>query len=240
MDGEKIGEKEKEKGGSNWGKKEMDEDKKVCPTDDKKGCLLTITDLEGLILWGLFLFALNTDKTLIFSLYFANKITILLCFSGAVKWYKTLLQPWYRPLPNNIVVFEFAFWGEFLGRFKKALNLMFMRFCEVLRKLKIPKSWGWKSFLGKFSRFWEGFWETFGNTFYLQNRKGFLIMRKKNYKGRCTKISVSKSKEVCRTYDNIAFKYLKVLWQYPNKSRSQSSCSSVSVISHVPVTTGSK
>lgn len=36
-------------------------------------------------------------------------------------------------------------------------------------------------------------------------------MRKKNYKGRCTKISVSKSKEVCRTYDDIAFKYLNIL-----------------------------
>lgn len=36
-------------------------------------------------------------------------------------------------------------------------------------------------------------------------------MRKKNYKGRCTKRTVSKSKEVCKTYDDIAFKYLDLL-----------------------------
>lgn len=36
-------------------------------------------------------------------------------------------------------------------------------------------------------------------------------MRKKNYKGRCVKRVVGKSKEVCRTYDDIAFKYLDVL-----------------------------
>ncbi len=36
-------------------------------------------------------------------------------------------------------------------------------------------------------------------------------MRKKNYKGRCQKKSVSKSREVCRTYSDIQFKYLDVL-----------------------------
>lgn len=36
-------------------------------------------------------------------------------------------------------------------------------------------------------------------------------MRKKNYKGRCEKLSVSKSKEVCRMYSEIQKKYLAML-----------------------------
>ena len=36
-------------------------------------------------------------------------------------------------------------------------------------------------------------------------------MRKRNFKGRCVKRSVSKSQEVCRTYDAIQNAYLDVL-----------------------------
>lgn len=36
-------------------------------------------------------------------------------------------------------------------------------------------------------------------------------MRKKNYKGRCVKRTMPKSKEVCKTYDNIQYSYLDVL-----------------------------
>lgn len=36
-------------------------------------------------------------------------------------------------------------------------------------------------------------------------------MRKKNYKGRCEKVSVSKSKDVCRLYSEIQKKYLGML-----------------------------
>ena len=36
-------------------------------------------------------------------------------------------------------------------------------------------------------------------------------MRKKNFKGRCIKRTVSKSKDVCRTYDEIQFACLDVL-----------------------------
>lgn len=36
-------------------------------------------------------------------------------------------------------------------------------------------------------------------------------MRKKNYKGRCEKVSVSKSKDVCRLYSEIQKKYLRML-----------------------------
>ena len=36
-------------------------------------------------------------------------------------------------------------------------------------------------------------------------------MRKKNFKGRCIKRTVSKSKDICRTYDEIQFACLDVL-----------------------------
>lgn len=36
-------------------------------------------------------------------------------------------------------------------------------------------------------------------------------MRKKNYKGRCEKRSISKCQEVCRTYDDIQFAYADIL-----------------------------
>lgn len=48
-----------------------------------------------------------------------------------------------------------------------------------------------------------------------QNQKG-KIMRKRNYKGRCIKKSVSKSKEVCKLYDEIQCAYLTVMQDNPN------------------------
>lgn len=36
-------------------------------------------------------------------------------------------------------------------------------------------------------------------------------MRKKNYKGRCEKRSISKCKEICRTYDSIQYAYADIL-----------------------------
>lgn len=36
-------------------------------------------------------------------------------------------------------------------------------------------------------------------------------MRKKNYKGRCEKRSISKCKEICRTYDAIQYAYADIL-----------------------------
>ncbi len=38
-------------------------------------------------------------------------------------------------------------------------------------------------------------------------------MRKKNYKGRCEKRTLSKCKEVCRTYDRVQFTYADYLQQ---------------------------
>lgn len=41
-------------------------------------------------------------------------------------------------------------------------------------------------------------------------------MRKKGYKGRCEKKSLSKSKEVCRTYDPLQSKYADMLEESPD------------------------
>ena len=41
-------------------------------------------------------------------------------------------------------------------------------------------------------------------------------MRKKNYKGRCEKRTLSKCKEICRTYDNIQSTYADLLQQNDN------------------------
>lgn len=38
-------------------------------------------------------------------------------------------------------------------------------------------------------------------------------MRKKNYKGRCEKRTLSKCKEICRTYDGIQYTYADLLQQ---------------------------
>ena len=44
-----------------------------------------------------------------------------------------------------------------------------------------------------------------------QQNIGGALMRKKGYKGRCEKKSLSKSKEVCRTYDPLQSKYADAL-----------------------------
>lgn len=41
-------------------------------------------------------------------------------------------------------------------------------------------------------------------------------MRKRGYKGRCQKISLSKSKEICRTYDSIQSMYAEKLEESPD------------------------
>jgi hypothetical protein len=41
-------------------------------------------------------------------------------------------------------------------------------------------------------------------------------MRKMGFKGRCIKISLSKSKEICRTYDSIQGKYAEKLQESPD------------------------
>ena len=77
--------------------------------------------------------------------------------------------------------------------------------------IKIPRN----TFLGDLICFWEHFWEglphfgkiNFGNC----QISGGAAMRKKGYKGRCEKKDLSKSQEVCRTYDAIQSNYADIL-----------------------------
>lgn len=66
--------------------------------------------------------------------------------------------------------------------------------------------WEEKLFLGSYSLFLG----TFLGKYNYQNRKDDSMV-KRNYKGRCTKKSVSKSKDVCRAYSDIQLGYLDVL-----------------------------
>ena len=70
-----------------------------------------------------------------------------------------------------------------------------------------------KSFLGKFICFWGRFWEI-GLVKIIQ--KEVNVMRKKNYKGCCTKRMLSKSKEVVRTYDPLQYAYADILQKNEN------------------------
>lgn len=63
------------------------------------------------------------------------------------------------------------------------------------------------TFLGGEIRFWESFWEDF---FVIKFGKDNYMI-KKNYKGRCIKKSVEKSKEVCKIYNDIQLAYLDIL-----------------------------
>ena len=56
------------------------------------------------------------------------------------------------------------------------------------------------------------FWGTFlGNQFVPIIYKEVLTMRKKNYKGRCEKRTLSKANEIIRTYDAIQSVYANIL-----------------------------
>ncbi len=70
-----------------------------------------------------------------------------------------------------------------------------------------------KSFLG--NKFVFGNWFfIFGRCFWgmFDNKESEVFrMRKKNYKGRCEKRSISKCNEVCRTYDAIQYAYADIL-----------------------------
>lgn len=80
---------------------------------------------------------------------------------------------------------------------------------------KIPRN----TFLGDLSCFWEHFWEVlshFGKILHILGKwncqiSGGAAMRKKGYKGRCEKKDLSKSQEVCRTYDAIQSNYADIL-----------------------------
>lgn len=76
---------------------------------------------------------------------------------------------------------------------------------------KIPRN----PFLGDSICFWEHFWEGLSHSGKINFRNcqisGGAAMRKKGYKGRCEKKDLSKSREVCRTYDAIQSNYADIL-----------------------------
>ena len=73
-----------------------------------------------------------------------------------------------------------------------------------------------KNVFGKIFGFWEEksrFGEHFGESVKYITKVEGVMMRKKNYKGRCEKRTLSKCKEVCRTYDRIQFAYADYIQQ---------------------------
>lgn len=60
-------------------------------------------------------------------------------------------------------------------------------------------------------RFWGDFWESFWEDYFVVKFGKDNYMIKKNYKGRCIKKSVEKSKEVCKIYNDIQLAYLNIL-----------------------------
>ncbi len=73
---------------------------------------------------------------------------------------------------------------------------------------KIPRN----TFLEDSICFWEHFWENLSILGKWNCRiSGGAAMRKKGYKGRCEKKDLSKSQEVCRTYDAIQSNYADIL-----------------------------
>ena len=105
-------------------------------------------------------------------------------------------------------------------RWKPLILLVFPNSSQKYIKNGSPKSvFGKmkKRFLGEFLFFGNHFWEnTRLGCEKLQQNTGGAAMRKKGYKGRCEKKSLSKSKEVCRTYDPIQSKYADMLEETPD------------------------
>ena len=92
-----------------------------------------------------------------------------------------------------------------LGKLKDTKNGVKSIF---LKNMIFPKNLnlGRKSVFGENNPFLEYFW---GNN--CKKKTGGAAMRKKGYKGRCEKKDLSKSREVCRTYDAIQSNYADIL-----------------------------
>lgn len=82
-------------------------------------------------------------------------------------------------------------------------------FPSSLRKMKSPKIVLGNRFLFLGTDF--SFLGAFLGKRQLQSEGRLSGMRKKNYKGRCEKRSISKSKEICRTYDALQSAYADML-----------------------------
>ncbi len=71
---------------------------------------------------------------------------------------------------------------------------------------KSPEIGFWEK-VGEKTRFWEKVGEKLGKTWETEVKQ----MRKKNYKGRCEKRSISKCTDICRTYDAVQAAYADML-----------------------------
>ena len=129
-------------------------------------------------------------------------------------------------MSHDIVIFKNALLGNVFGSFPKSRmpeTIDFTGFSKFLPE--INQKWESQNCFWENEKFVFGrnpdFWETFfGNLCFLgceklQQNTGGAAMRKKGYKGRCEKKSLSKSKEICRTYDPIQSKYADMLEESP-------------------------
>lgn len=111
--------------------------------------------------------------------------------------------------PEHSDVGNHRFW-----EMDKSLTIIKKR-CEIhafpssLRKMKSPKIVFGNRFLFLGTDF--SFLGAFLGKRQLQSEGRASGMRKKNYKGRCEKRSISKSKEICRTYDALQSAYADML-----------------------------
>ena len=123
-------------------------------------------------------------------------------------------------MSHDIVIFQNAVLGNVFGDFTKSRmpkTLDFTAF-QILSQNKAKwesQKCFWeneKSFFGKIPIFRKLLLGKYcfksGKS---QQNTGGALMRKKGYKGRCEKKSLSKSKEVCRTYDPLQSKYADTL-----------------------------
>ena len=102
---------------------------------------------------------------------------------------------------RDIVVFGNSVFGKLFGKLPKALF-----FLGKLRGVVGAGSLFGNVFgnLRSLTGFWKARWLG-------AEGGGVLVMRNKNYKGRCEKRTSEKSREVCRIYDEIQKAYLAIL-----------------------------
>ena len=111
-----------------------------------------------------------------------------------------------KRLPFDIEYFLICVFGKIINQIKTSENPVKS---ILLSNFPFPQKYVFGrfhlflgTFLGKQNPFWEK-----GNC----TISGGAAMRKKGYKGRCEKKDLSKSQEVCRTYDAIQSNYADIL-----------------------------
>lgn len=121
-------------------------------------------------------------------------------------------------MSHDIVIFQTMFLGNVFGKFPKSKVPETLDFPTSPDSFpEINKMGSLKIFLGKWENVFLG--ESTPNILFLGNtilgkiavKIQEVLMRKIGYKGRCEKKSLSKCKEVCRTYDPIQSKYAELL-----------------------------